>query len=103
MRRSHSAVLLLCLCALVLNAVPARGQQAGITDTGAIAAMSTHALPHNLSVWNMFLSADVVVKAVMLSLAFASVVTWTILLAKSIEIATAWRQMHTGHALLGAT
>ncbi|MET0675099.1 MAG: tonB-system energizer ExbB [Bradyrhizobium sp.] len=39
-----------------------------------------------LSPWTMFMSADVVVKAVMIGLAFASVVTWTIFIAKMIEL-----------------
>jgi biopolymer transport protein ExbB len=39
----------------------------------------------------MFMSADVVVKAVMIGLAFASVVTWTIWLAKSLELLAAIR------------
>src|SRR4051812_48598350 len=38
-------------------------------------------LPVNLSPWGMFLAADIVVKAVMVGLAFASVVTWTVWLA----------------------
>lgn len=44
------------------------------------------ALPHDLSPWGMFMAADVVVKAVMVGLAFASLVTWTIWLVKSLEI-----------------
>ncbi|MBZ9820313.1 tonB-system energizer ExbB [Mesorhizobium sp. CA4] len=43
-------------------------------------------LPHDLSPWGMFMNADIVVKAVMVGLAFASLVTWTICLAKSLEI-----------------
>ena len=39
-----------------------------------------------LSPWSMFLSADVIVKAVMIGLAFASLVTWTIFIAKMIEL-----------------
>ena len=35
-------------------------------------------LPSNLSPWGMFLAADIVVKAVMIGLAFASLVTWTV-------------------------
>jgi biopolymer transport protein ExbB len=34
----------------------------------------------------MFMSADIVVKAVMLGLIFASVLTWTIWLAKTLEL-----------------
>jgi biopolymer transport protein ExbB len=37
----------------------------------------------------MFMSADVIVKAVMIGLAFASIVTWTVLIAKSIELSVA--------------
>jgi biopolymer transport protein ExbB len=43
-------------------------------------------LPRNLSPWGMFVNADMVVKAVMLGLAFASLVTWTVWLAKTIEL-----------------
>lgn len=46
-------------------------------------------LPHDLSPWGMFMAADWVVKAVMIGLAFASLVTWTVWFAKSIEIAGA--------------
>ncbi|TQF27087.1 biopolymer transporter ExbB [Bradyrhizobium sp. UNPF46] len=43
-------------------------------------------LPRNLSPWGMFLGADIVVKTVMVGLAAASLVTWTVWLAKSIEL-----------------
>jgi biopolymer transport protein ExbB len=58
-------------------------------------AKSTDAahLPRDLSPWNMFMSADIVVKAVMIGLAFASVVTWTVWLAKSIELTWAKRRL----------
>lgn len=46
-------------------------------------------LPHDLSPWGMFMAADIVVKAVMLGLAFASLVTWTVWLAKTLELAGA--------------
>jgi biopolymer transport protein ExbB len=52
----------------------------------AAAAADTALLPRNLSPWGMFINADVVVKAVMLGLAFASLVTWTVWLAKTIEL-----------------
>ncbi|MDN5001602.1 tonB-system energizer ExbB [Bradyrhizobium sp. GCM10027634] len=42
-----------------------------------------------LSPWVMFISADVIVKAVMIGLAFASLVTWTVFIAKSIELSVA--------------
>lgn len=40
----------------------------------------------SLSPWEMFLNAGPVVRCVMMLLAFASLVTWTILIAKSVEI-----------------
>jgi len=46
---------------------------------------SSH-LPRDLSPWSMFLTADIVVQAVIVGLAFASVVTWTVWLAKRIEL-----------------
>jgi biopolymer transport protein ExbB len=41
---------------------------------------------HELSPWTMFLSADWVVKAIMVGLTFASIVTWTIFIGKFIEL-----------------
>ncbi|MEH2533526.1 biopolymer transport protein ExbB [Bradyrhizobium sp. AZCC 1588] len=46
-----------------------------------------------LSPWTMFMSADVVVKAVMIGLAFASLVTWTIFIAKMIELSVVRRKV----------
>ncbi len=43
-------------------------------------------LPRNLSPWGMFMGADIVVKAVMVGLACASLATWTVWLAKTIEL-----------------
>jgi biopolymer transport protein ExbB len=50
-------------------------------------------LPRDLSPWGMFLAADIVVKAVMVGLVFASVLTWTIWFAKAIELLMARRRM----------
>jgi biopolymer transport protein ExbB len=50
-----------------------------------------------MSPWSMFLSADILVKAVMVLLALASLVTWTIFLAMSIQLAFARRRL--GEAL----
>src|SRR5262249_3895498 len=54
--------------------------------TTAQAQVSEQLLPRNLSPWGMFLSADIVVKAVMVGLAFASLVTWTVWLGKTVEL-----------------
>jgi biopolymer transport protein ExbB len=50
-------------------------------------------LPRDLSPWGMFMAADIVVKAVMIGLAFASVLTWTIWFAKAIELMFARRRL----------
>jgi biopolymer transport protein ExbB len=55
--------------------------------------IGTATLPRDLSPWGMFLNADPMVKAVMIGLAFASLVTWTVWLAKSIEIFFAKRRV----------
>jgi hypothetical protein len=49
-------------------------------------AISVAELPQDLSPWGMFLHADVIVKGVMIGLAIASLVTWTIWLAKGFEL-----------------
>jgi biopolymer transport protein ExbB len=59
----------------------------------------TAALPRDLSPWGMFMNADVVVKVVMFGLVIASIVTWTVWLAKTIELLKARRQVR---AALGA-
>jgi biopolymer transport protein ExbB len=52
-------------------------------------------LPRDLSPWGMFLNADVVVKFVMVGLVVASIVTWTVWLAKTIELLKARREVQT--------
>src|SRR5882762_8366215 len=59
---------------------------AALLPNVCLAATDTALLPRNLSPWGMFENADIVVKAVMVGLAFASLVTWTIWLAKTIEL-----------------
>jgi biopolymer transport protein ExbB len=58
-------------------------------------------LPQDLSPWGMFLNADIVVKLVMIGLAFASLVTWTVYVAKAFELAAARRQIRRGLLVLG--
>jgi biopolymer transport protein ExbB len=43
-------------------------------------------LPQDLSTWGMFVHANAIVKAVMIGLAVASLVTWTVWVAKSLEL-----------------
>ncbi len=53
-------------------------------------------LPRDLSPWGMFMAADHVVKAVMIGLALASVLSWTVWLAKSLELLGAKRRANNG-------
>ena len=65
-------------------------QPASAPPTTASPSPST--LPQDLSPWGMFKQADIVVKAVMIGLAFASLVTWTVWFAKGVELAGAKRR-----------
>jgi biopolymer transport protein ExbB len=56
---------------------------------------STAVALRELSPWSMFLSADVLVKAVMIGLAFASLLTWTIFIAKIIELSVVQRKLRS--------
>jgi biopolymer transport protein ExbB len=52
-------------------------------------------MAHDLSPWGMYQNADIVVKAVMIGLAIASVITWTIWIAKGFELLGAKRRLRT--------
>ena len=62
-------------------------------EAGARTGKSVATGLDELSPWGMFLKADIVVKAVMLALALASVASWTILIAKSIEFSVLRRRL----------
>src|SRR5476649_2486270 len=51
----------------------------------------------------MFMAADIVVKAVMIGLVFASVLTWTIWLAKALELFSARRRLTVAIEALNAS
>jgi biopolymer transport protein ExbB len=57
-------------------------------------------LPQDLSPWGMFLDADVVVKLVIIGLAFASLVTWTVYVAKTFELRRARRAVRSALRIL---
>jgi len=71
------------------------GPAATSADDAARSLKSVVPALRELSPWSMFLSADVLVKAVMIGLAFASLVTWTIFIAKMIELAVAQRKLRS--------
>ncbi|QAY94780.1 tonB-system energizer ExbB [Methylovirgula ligni] len=63
-------------------------------------SISASLLPQNLSPWGMFLNADIIVKVVMVGLALASLLTWTVYIAKSIELFAAKQKAQNQLAIL---
>ena len=90
--KQNSATIAVTIAAAV--STPALAQQSPAA-TGMISA-----LPRDLSPWSMFVNADHVVQAVMIGLAFASLVTWTIWLAKGIEMLGAKRKAAQANRIL---
>ena len=62
-------------------------------DNAMADAKTSKPILHELSPWSMFLSADIIVKAVMIGLAFASLVTWTVFIAKMVELTFVQRRL----------
>lgn len=52
-------------------------------------------MAHDLSPWGMYQNADIIVKIVMIGLAIASIITWTIWIAKGFELMSAKRRLRT--------
>ncbi|WP_278939411.1 tonB-system energizer ExbB [Pseudomonas helleri] len=50
-------------------------------------------MAHDLSPWGMYKNADIIVKIVMIGLAIASIITWTIWIAKGFEVLGAKRRL----------
>jgi biopolymer transport protein ExbB len=73
--------------------VPAGADSPATSADGSRSLKSTTVALRELSPWSMFLSADILVKAVMIGLAFASLVTWTIFIAKMIELSLIQRKL----------
>jgi biopolymer transport protein ExbB len=79
--------------AVVPSAPAGADAPANAADGGSRPLKSTAVALRELSPWSMFLSADILVKAVMIGLAFASLVTWTIFIAKMIELSLVQRKL----------
>ena len=62
--------------------------------------MTNDLMQMDLSVWGMYQHADIVVKAVMIGLLLASVVTWAIFFSKSIELSAARKRLKREQQLL---
>ncbi len=79
------------------SAAPAEGAaldpNAPPADPLAAEQPAEETLAHDLSPWGMYQNADIVVKAVMIGLALASVLTWTVWIAKGLELIGAKRRL----------
>ena len=84
--------------AAVVQPAPAAAADAAVTPADAARSLKSTVVPRELSPWSMFLSADILVKAVMIGLAFASLVTWTIFIAKMIELRLVQRKLRASLA-----
>ncbi|WP_260962693.1 tonB-system energizer ExbB [Pseudomonas citri] len=77
-------------------ATPAASEPAQAIEATApqtLEADNSLGLGHDLSPWGMYKNADIVVKLVMIGLAIASIITWTIWIAKGFELLGAKRRL----------
>jgi biopolymer transport protein ExbB len=86
----------------LVQPAPAASDASGSPAEGVSRSLKAMtATPRELSPWSMFLSADILVKAVMIGLAFASLVTWTIFIAKMIELSLVQRKLRAALGRIG--
>jgi biopolymer transport protein ExbB len=100
MRLAAEAGRLLLVAAPIVPGLPglAMAQDAGAPLPPVTGAAE---LPRDLSPLGMFLSADIVVKGVLIGLIFASLVTWTVWLAKTIELMVVRKRARDATRTLG--
>nr|WP_253356367.1 tonB-system energizer ExbB [Nitrobacter winogradskyi] len=80
---------------------PAAATPSSAGSTGGNLLNPDSSPSHELSPWSMFMSADIVVQLVMIGLAFASLVTWTICIAKLAELSLARRALRAALNKIG--
>jgi biopolymer transport protein ExbB len=79
---------------------PTQNQGTPIVPAGDEPRQSGVGPLHEMSPWSMFLAADIVVKTVMIGLVIASLVTWTMLIAKTLQLTRAQKQVNAALARL---
>ena len=73
---------------------PAPAVDASVADAPEVLEPdNTLGMAHDLSPWGMYQNADIIVKIVMIGLAIASIITWTIWIAKGFELMGAKRRL----------
>jgi biopolymer transport protein ExbB len=85
----------------VAQPIPASDAAVTPGDAGGKSLKPVAVKLRELSPWSMFLSADILVKAVMIGLAFASLATWTIFIAKMIELSLVQRKLRAALGRIG--
>ena len=93
--KSITAVMAYARRALFVLVVVATSRSVVAAQEQLPSIQGTAVLPRDLSPWGMFMNADVVVKVVMVGLVVASFVTWTVWLAKTIELLKARWQVRS--------
>lgn len=88
------------MAAMAASALTAASIAAPVSALAQDNILATATLPRDLSPWGMYINADPVVKAVLIGLAFASLVTWTVWLAKTIEIVICKRRVRAALNIL---
>jgi len=92
LRCNRAAACVLSLSLIAVDALRSAYAQAATDAAPAVAVPSATAeLPRDLTPWGMYLSADPLVKGVLIALVLASVITWTVWLAKTVELIAARR------------
>jgi biopolymer transport protein ExbB len=86
----------------IVGAVALAASASAATAQQSESAGSVAHLPHDLSPWGMFLSADIVVQGVMIGLLVGSIITWTVGLAKSLELIVATRRLRQALRRIGS-
>jgi biopolymer transport protein ExbB len=87
--------LILSLLHIALIATTSAAAQEAQTKGGVAVGIN------ELSPWSMFMSADLVVKAIMIGLCFASLLTWTIFVAKFLEMTLIKRRLGAALRAMG--
>ncbi|WP_336332247.1 tonB-system energizer ExbB [Pseudomonas putida] len=82
------------------DATPAEAPSVVDPSVEALVEDTSLGMAHDLSPWGMYKNADIVVKIVMIGLAIASIITWTIWIAKGFELMGAKRRLRGEIALL---
>src|SRR3954470_6585576 len=77
-RRNRAATCVLILALTAADALRSAYAQAASDAAPAVGAPAMAELPRDLSPWGMFLSADALVKGVLICLVLASIATWTV-------------------------